>query len=206
MRAYADALEAIPLALAENSGLPPIDSLTAVKARQLAEGNPHLGIDCNEAGTADMREQNVFETLLGKRQQLFLATQVGVRSRESLGLGAPSRHERGVKSCCGGPGRAACNQRSAAGPPGALARFCPCHAPASPSRRPGVPDDPQNRRLHLPRGLRVTGGAERREPRAAAPARTPGAAPCGSRSRARGAGPGAGPTCCGRRAPSPAWP
>ena len=47
-----------------------------VKARQLAEHNPHLGIDCNDAGTNDMREQNVFETLAGKRQQLFLATQV----------------------------------------------------------------------------------------------------------------------------------
>jgi T-complex protein 1 subunit epsilon len=51
--------------------------LTAVKARQLAENNPHLGIDCNDVGTNDMREQNVFETLIGKKQQLFLATQVG---------------------------------------------------------------------------------------------------------------------------------
>jgi len=76
MRAFSDALESVPLALAENSGLAPIESLTAVKARQLAENNPHLGIDCNEAGTADMRAQNVFETLMGKKQQLFLATQV----------------------------------------------------------------------------------------------------------------------------------
>lgn len=29
------------------------------------------------AGTNDMREQNVFETVMGKKQQLFLATQVG---------------------------------------------------------------------------------------------------------------------------------
>ncbi len=29
-RAFADALEAVPLALAENSGLPPIESLTEV--------------------------------------------------------------------------------------------------------------------------------------------------------------------------------
>lgn len=76
MRAYADALEAVPLALAENSGLAPIDTVTAVKARQLGEGNPRLGVDCVDAGTNDMREQGVFETLAGKRQQLFLATQV----------------------------------------------------------------------------------------------------------------------------------
>ena len=36
MRAYADALEAIPMALAENSGLNPIESLSAVKSRQVA--------------------------------------------------------------------------------------------------------------------------------------------------------------------------
>ncbi|KAF6254929.1 hypothetical protein COO60DRAFT_1272830 [Scenedesmus sp. NREL 46B-D3] len=76
MRCATDALEAVPLALAENSGLPSIESLTAVKARQLAESNPHLGIDCNDTGTNDMQQQNVFETLIGKRQQLFLATQV----------------------------------------------------------------------------------------------------------------------------------
>lgn len=76
MRAFADALEAVPIALAENAGLPPIESLTAVRARQLQENNHFLGIDCNEVGTNDMREQDVFETVIGKKQQLFLATQV----------------------------------------------------------------------------------------------------------------------------------
>lgn len=76
MRAFADALEAVPIALAENSGLPPIESLTAVKKRQIEEKNPYLGIDCLETGTNDMRTQGVFETLIGKKQQLFLATQV----------------------------------------------------------------------------------------------------------------------------------
>jgi hypothetical protein len=51
--------------------------LAQVKTRQMREGNPYLGIDCNDTGTNDMREQNVFETLMGKKQQLFLATQVG---------------------------------------------------------------------------------------------------------------------------------
>lgn len=76
MRAFADALDAVPMALAENSGLPPIDTLTAVKAQQVKEKCPFLGIDCNDVGTNDMREQNVFETLIGKKQQLLLATQV----------------------------------------------------------------------------------------------------------------------------------
>ncbi len=76
MRAFADALEVVPMSLAENAGLAPIESVTEVKARQMKEGNPCLGIDCNDVGTNDMRVQNVFETLIGKRQQLFLATQV----------------------------------------------------------------------------------------------------------------------------------
>ena len=76
MRGFADALEDIPMALAENSGLNPIDSLSSVRARQLSENNHNLGIDCNQTGTCDMKEQAVFETLIGKQQQLQLATQV----------------------------------------------------------------------------------------------------------------------------------
>ena len=78
LRAFADALDVVPLSLAENTGLSPIESVAAVKARQLKEGNPFLGIDCISAGTNDMSDerQQVFETLIGKKQQLFLATQV----------------------------------------------------------------------------------------------------------------------------------
>ena len=46
MRAFASALDSIPLALAENSGLPPIETLADVKSRQVTEGNSRLGIDC----------------------------------------------------------------------------------------------------------------------------------------------------------------
>nr|GMD23257.1 T-complex protein 1 subunit epsilon [Ipomoea batatas] len=76
IRAFADALDSIPMALAENSGLPPIETLSAVKSQQIKENNPCCGIDCNDVGTNDMSEQNVFETLIGKQQQILLATQV----------------------------------------------------------------------------------------------------------------------------------
>lgn len=76
VRAFADALEDIPMALAENAGLSPITEVTTIKARQLAEGNPRLGVDCNQIGSADMRDHLVFETLIGKQQQIQLATQV----------------------------------------------------------------------------------------------------------------------------------
>ncbi|KAK2999510.1 hypothetical protein RJ639_023276, partial [Escallonia herrerae] len=76
VRSFADALDSVPMALAENSGLQPIETLSAVKSQQIKEKNTCCGIDCNDAGTNDMREQNVFETLIGKQQQILLATQV----------------------------------------------------------------------------------------------------------------------------------
>ena len=76
IRAFSDALDDIPLALAENSGLAPIEELANVKSKQLESSNPFLGVDCNQTGTNDMKEQGVFETLIGKQQQLLLATQV----------------------------------------------------------------------------------------------------------------------------------
>ena len=50
MRAFSDALEAIPLALAENSGLNPIQTVANIKSRQVAEENPRLGVDCMGTG------------------------------------------------------------------------------------------------------------------------------------------------------------
>ncbi|ANB14347.1 Cct5p [Sugiyamaella lignohabitans] len=75
-RAFATALDAIPMALAENSGMSPIESLATVKSRQINESNARLGIDCLGTGTNDMRENFVIDPLNGKRQQLLLATQL----------------------------------------------------------------------------------------------------------------------------------
>ena len=94
MRAFASALDAVPLALAENSGLSPIETLTDVKSRQVKEGNSSLGIDCLGKGSngasafvyetllhsdrlcIDMKAQFVYDPLISKRQQYLLATQV----------------------------------------------------------------------------------------------------------------------------------
>merc|ERR1712054_146167 len=76
MRAFSEALEMTPCALAENSGLNPIAEVSAVKAMQAKTGKPFLGIDAMDRKTHDMKEQRVFETLIGKQQQINLATQV----------------------------------------------------------------------------------------------------------------------------------
>ena len=51
MRSFATALDAIPLALAENSGFAPIETLAEVKSRQTTENNSRLGVDCNQKGS-----------------------------------------------------------------------------------------------------------------------------------------------------------
>jgi T-complex protein 1 subunit epsilon len=76
VRAFADALDAVPVALAENSGYSPIETLANVKSRQVSENNPRLGIDAKGAGTNDMKEQGVYDALIAKQQQFLLATQV----------------------------------------------------------------------------------------------------------------------------------
>jgi T-complex protein 1 subunit epsilon len=75
-RSFAEALETIPLTLAENSGLAPIETLTEIKSRQMKDSNPNLGVDCLDKGTLDMKQQNVLEPLHSKKQQIQLATQL----------------------------------------------------------------------------------------------------------------------------------
>jgi hypothetical protein len=51
MRAFAEALDAVPMALAENSGLSPIETLANIKSRQAKEQNSRLGVDCMQTGS-----------------------------------------------------------------------------------------------------------------------------------------------------------
>ncbi|KAJ5467208.1 hypothetical protein N7475_004960 [Penicillium sp. IBT 31633x] len=76
MRAFADALDAVPLALSQNSGLSPIETLASIKSRQVKEKNTRLGVDCMMTGSNDMREHFAIDPLIGKRSQLLLATQL----------------------------------------------------------------------------------------------------------------------------------
>lgn len=66
MRAFATALDAIPLALAENSGLAPIETLAEVKSRQVTEGNSRLGVDCAGRGENGQSLTTPCTTLRGR--------------------------------------------------------------------------------------------------------------------------------------------
>lgn len=75
-RAFSSALDTVPMALAENSGLNPIEVLAQLKSRQVIENNSRLGVDALGSGNNDMKENFVIDPLIGKRQQVLLATQL----------------------------------------------------------------------------------------------------------------------------------
>lgn len=79
MRAFAEALDAVPMALAENSGLNSIATLAEVKSQQVKAGpagKGRLGVDCMGRGNNNMKDAFVIDPLIGKKQQLQLATQL----------------------------------------------------------------------------------------------------------------------------------
>ena len=73
IRAFADALEAIPFTLAENSGFDPVDSLAALRANQ-GEGKIY-GLDIASGKPADMMAQGVVEPLKVKTQAIKSAAE-----------------------------------------------------------------------------------------------------------------------------------
>jgi T-complex protein 1 subunit epsilon len=75
-RSFSVALETIPLALAENSGLAPMETLAELKSRQVQENTSLLGVDCMLSGHSNMKTHHVIEALHSKKQQIILATQV----------------------------------------------------------------------------------------------------------------------------------
>jgi T-complex protein 1 subunit epsilon len=67
VRAFADALEEIPMVLAENSGLNPIDYVQKLKKMQIEESCPFMGVDAMGVGTNNMFEQGIFESVMSKK-------------------------------------------------------------------------------------------------------------------------------------------
>ncbi|HEX7033660.1 MAG TPA: thermosome subunit beta [Nitrososphaera sp.] len=72
---FADALDVIPLSLAENAGMDPIDTMTELRASQ-SKGAKWTGVDCRNTKVTDMYKQNVVEPLAVKQQIIKSATEV----------------------------------------------------------------------------------------------------------------------------------
>lgn len=76
IKAFADALEKIPLILAENSGMNSLKALAEAKNLQIEHNTNEFGIACINALVGNMKELGVFESLNSKKQQISLASQV----------------------------------------------------------------------------------------------------------------------------------
>jgi thermosome len=74
IRAFADAVESIPLTLAENSGFDPVDCLAALRAKH-GQGMKNYGLDILTGEPADMLAQGVVEPLKVKTQAIKSATE-----------------------------------------------------------------------------------------------------------------------------------
>ena len=74
IRAFADAVESIPLTLAENAGFDPVDSLAALRAKS-GQGMKNFGLDITSGQPADMLAQGVVEPLKVKTQAIKSATE-----------------------------------------------------------------------------------------------------------------------------------
>jgi len=71
---YAEALESVPMALAENSGIDPLDMLVELRSRH-EKGEKWAGVDVYEGKANDMSKINVYEPLAVKRQVVMSASE-----------------------------------------------------------------------------------------------------------------------------------
>mgnify|MGYP003306572642 CR=1 FL=1 len=71
---FADALESIPLALAENAGMDPIDTLTNLRSKQI-KGEKWIGIDVMKAKVGNMQTSDIIEPLAVKQQIISAASE-----------------------------------------------------------------------------------------------------------------------------------
>ena len=74
IKSYAESLESIPLTIAENAGMDPIDSILALRAKQNS-GKKTTGINAREGQIADMYSLDIVEPLVVKEQIIKSATE-----------------------------------------------------------------------------------------------------------------------------------
>ena len=74
IKKYAEALEVIPLTIAENAGMDPIDTMATLRSKQ-NQGQKWTGIDAKNTKIADMMAINVLEPIVVKEQIIKSATE-----------------------------------------------------------------------------------------------------------------------------------
>ena len=74
IKQYAESLESIPLTIAENAGMDPIDTIISLRAKQ-ANGKKSIGINAKEGKIGDMYSLDIVEPLVVKEQIIKSATE-----------------------------------------------------------------------------------------------------------------------------------
>jgi len=75
IRQYAEAFESIPLTIAENAGMDPIDTIITLRANQ-SSGKQTMGINAKESKIGNMFSLDIVEPLVVKEQIIKSATEV----------------------------------------------------------------------------------------------------------------------------------
>lgn len=108
--AFADAIEVIPITLAENAGMDPIDALAELQS-QHAKGEKWAGVEVIEGKISDMEKQDVLEPMTVKSQAIKSATEVATMILKiddviasSKSKGPPPGAEGGMGGMGGMPG------------------------------------------------------------------------------------------------------
>ena len=107
---FAEALEVIPISLAENSGLDPVDILVELRSRH-EKGEKWAGVNAMEGRVSDMSKLDVYEPLVVKEQIIKAASEAAsmilriddvIAASKSAGGGMPPRPP-GMPGGEGGP-------------------------------------------------------------------------------------------------------
>ena len=103
---FADSIETIPIVLAENAGMDPIDTQAQLRAKVSKNSNkPRYGIDMINKKIADMSANNVYEPLAVKEYIINAATEVASMILRIDGVVAASKSpDRPSGPGAGGPG------------------------------------------------------------------------------------------------------
>jgi archaeal chaperonin len=71
---YADGIETIPLVLAENAGMDPLDTQVQIRAKATT-AKPKYGVDVLNAKIADLSSKDIYEPLAVKEHVINAATE-----------------------------------------------------------------------------------------------------------------------------------
>jgi len=98
IQAFAEALESIPRALAENAGMDVIDTIVSLRNKHKANDGKSVGVDVMNGKVADLRSAGVYEPAKVKKQAMVSATETArlilriddiISSRGGRGGGMP---------------------------------------------------------------------------------------------------------------------